>query len=309
MPSLKKTGSGRYGAVVVDGTNFAFRYERPPFKTFKTRDGRPTGVVYGMLRGLMALRRDFLTPGGMLICCWDSKTNVRKSASARYKAHRSKEGKEHVYAQVELLQGAVPAIGLGMSAIAEGYEADDVAYTIAAATVGERASSRASWHAKRALCVSDDHDWQQLVGGRVHLWKPRKKELQTEPLDYSFEVFHSLRGDPSDGVLVPSRRINDAAALDLATKYPTVRAMYEAVVAGVPVGPPKVVEELRKHRRLILQNRDLVQLRTVEERVFAVDYPITHQDTRQENADVLFDELEFGDKLRKEWAACVESGS
>lgn len=299
MPSLKTTKAPRkYQRLIVDGNNNAFRYEKPPFTKFSTKAGRRTGVVYGFVVSMLAFRREYLRPKGAVIVCWDSKTNLRKGISASYKAGRDHSKHAHVFEQMDYLKEALPQLGLAVSLEAEGYEADDLGFTLAKSSPYYR-----------SLCISEDHDWLQLIDASVDVWRPRSKKMATEPLPYSYEVYHSLRGDRSDHVPVADRTLTEGTAQGLASTYATVDEMYKAMgkQEGTPVPPGyvEIVNALIKHKRVILQNRDLVKLKNVPKTKQTVWLQESNPRKLQQNANRIFGEMEFGNSLRERWAKHV----
>jgi len=287
----------KYATMIVDGNNMAFRYEKPPFTTFTTKAGQRTGIVYGFLTGLMALQREFLdlaVKGGIgqkTIVCWDSKTNLRKSVSADYKQNRDHSKHKHIFEQLELLEDALPKLGLASCLKVEGYEADDLAASCVVPPL--------PW--SPILCVSEDHDWLTLVREDVSVWKPRSKVLVETPLDYSFEVFHALRGDHVDGIKIPSRKLTEGIALGLAKQFRSVSSMYESLERVRPEDDSPVAEELRKNRRMIEQNAELLRPRIV----LILDLNVRLQQVGISGGFssglAFLNKMEFGKSLQERW--------
>lgn len=110
-----------------------------------TRTGKPTGMEFGFLKGIEALKRFFKDD---LIVCWEGKNNFRYKIDPEYKVNRNKHAKLLKYDRVaefkELLSMVVATAEM------EGLEGDDVIASLAG-----------RWD--KTIIYSSDKDLLQLV--------------------------------------------------------------------------------------------------------------------------------------------------
>lgn len=245
-----------YPLIIVDGNNVAYKYKCPPFSTFSTSKGMKTGVLYGMFRFLIFLYKNFATPLTQVIFCWDTGgKSLRKTISKEYKSKRDHSGDSDLFDQIKMFASEVEHYGYQSIHSPELYEADDVAATIV----------HHAYEKKRMpiLLVSEDKDWLQLVSSKksIHLYTPKSKQVITETLDFSFEVFSSLAGDAVDGVSA-ARGLSKSDVMLMSQKFDTVEAMisYMEQVKYHPL--QKAVLALRDKLR---KNSELVKLYYIKE--------------------------------------------
>jgi DNA polymerase-1 len=132
--------------------------------------GKGTGVLFGVLRDLVMVQEQFDTPD--LVFCFDHGESKRKLIYPQYKANRTKEGKQSLYYQIDLLKHEVlPAIGFNNIYFVEGYEADDWLAFLSTVRPTDR----------RSIIVTRDHDMHQLLteDDRVEIWDPQLKAYYT----------------------------------------------------------------------------------------------------------------------------------
>jgi DNA polymerase-1 len=146
--------------------------------------GRPTGVLFGFLRGLSILAEQHATHN--FVFCFDQGEGVRKKVYPNYKSNQKKtfllkEDEEAHFAmrkQVEKLKDKhLPALGFKNVFSQDGYEADDLIAAICKSkyTVDDE-----------VVIVSADKDFYQLLQeDRVCMWDPTKREAFTEKMFYS----------------------------------------------------------------------------------------------------------------------------
>jgi 5'-3' exonuclease len=214
----------RFDLVVVDGNNVAYKFVGPPFSGFTTKTGRPSGIFYGMLKYMKSLNDKHARPGGgQFIYCWDGpgSSSFRKSLFPAYKSDRDHSGEGHITDQLTAFKALLGYYGY--ESLSGKAEADDIAFTVVSRYRQENPG-------RTILLVSEDHDWEQMVKPGTGLWKPRSKSLLVGEMAYSFEVYHTLRGDPTDHIGV-SGVCDDVRALELAAIYPTVEDLLKGEVS------------------------------------------------------------------------------
>jgi RecF protein len=138
--------------VVIDGKSVFYRgyYAMP---NLSTRDGTPTGGVYGFvslaLEAFKKLQPDYV------VVAWDKpKTNIRrrKEIYAEYKAGR-KPAPPDFYAQIPILHELLEALGWPLYEC-DDYEADDIMGTL---------SQQANARGVESILITSDLDMLQLI--------------------------------------------------------------------------------------------------------------------------------------------------
>ena len=227
--------------LVLDSAALYYRafYALPASMT--APDGRPHNAIRGFLSTIARLV-DQHRPSGV-VAAWDNdwRPAWRVELVPSYKAHRVAEDDggaaeaepEELGPQVEGIAGLLDSLGIARWG-ADGFEADDVAGSVAAQCGGP------------CVVVTGDRDLVQLVSSRtrVHLavnggmekWPLLDPEAVVERFGVPAEHYVDLavlRGDPSDGLPgVPGIGAKTAAAL--------VGAFggLPAVIAAARVDPP-----------------------------------------------------------------------
>ncbi len=149
---------------LVDGSGILFRafHALPPLTT---REGLPTGAVYGFTSMLTKLLRE--RPGARIVVVFDAPGRTfRDDAFAEYKAGRA-ETPPDLKRQIPYVKKVVVALGFPLLEV-EGVEADDVIGTLA--RHGEREGLEVD-------IVTSDKDMMQLVGPRVRLLDTMKERV------------------------------------------------------------------------------------------------------------------------------------
>jgi len=146
-------------ALLIDGHAMAYRAYYA-VRDLSAPDGRPVNAVYGFLRALLGLLREF--PSRRVAVAFDAGGETfRHRLYADYKATRDPMP-EALASQIPLIQSVVAAMGISVVAM-RGVEADDILATLAGRLAEEGID---------ALIVSSDKDLAQLVGHRVCLLRP-----------------------------------------------------------------------------------------------------------------------------------------
>lgn len=140
--------------LLVDGSSYLYRafYALPDLKS---RDGEPTGALYGVINMLRRLKRE--VPAQYAACIFDAKGKTfRDELYPQYKAQRPAMP-EDLAAQIEPLHEIIRALGWPLL-IVEGVEADDVIGTLA---------RQAEAQGINTIISSGDKDLCQLVSPRI----------------------------------------------------------------------------------------------------------------------------------------------
>ena len=158
--------------IILLDSNFVAHYVRHKI-TFLQYDGKPTNVIYGFLKEIMALSSE----NSRFVFAWDSRQSIRR---AKYPLYKNKEGmtettpiekkvEEQDYEQFRTLQNEVlPAMGFRNVFMATGHEGDDII-----------ASVCQSYPDDEIKIVSADNDLWQLITENVSMYNLKSKKTIT----------------------------------------------------------------------------------------------------------------------------------
>jgi len=213
--------------AIIDGKSVFYRgyYAMP---NLSTRDGTPTGGVYGFAALSLELIKK-LKPDYVCVA-WDKpKTNIRKRKALypEYKAGR-KPPPPDFYAQLPLLYELLEALSWPLYE-ADDYEADDIMCTLAEKAAGEGIET---------CLITSDLDALQCLGPLTHVYALKKGFSNIElfhpesfTAKYGIRVdqfldLKSLKGDSSDNIPgVPG--VGEKTAISLLQSYETLDGVYE----------------------------------------------------------------------------------
>jgi DNA polymerase I len=215
--------------AIIDGNSVFYRgYYAMPY--LSTKDGRPTGGVYGFaVLGLELLKR--FQPDYVCVA-WDKKgtsTKKRKAIYPEYKAGR-KTPPPDFFEQIPILHELLGAFNWPLYEI-DDYEADDILGTL---------SRQANEQDVEVMLISSDLDMLQLIGPMTHMYALKKGFSNIELFHpesfeekYGIEVeqfvdLKALKGDASDNLPgVPG--IGEKGAIKLLQEYKTLDGIYDNV--------------------------------------------------------------------------------
>ncbi|MBP9782155.1 MAG: hypothetical protein KBC50_00265 [Candidatus Pacebacteria bacterium] len=196
---------------------------------FATRDGRPTGAIYGLMTMVLRLYNE-IKPDYIAACFDLPKPTFRHTSYDAYKAGRAKTED----ALAEQLKAA-PSICERLSIPVychEGFEADDMLGTIV-----DQLKQRKD---VRIIIASGDMDTLQLVDDEKVFVYTLKRGNDTVLFDekavierYGFGPkmipdYKGLAGDPSDNI-IGIKGIGDKTATELIKAFGSVESMYVAI--------------------------------------------------------------------------------
>ncbi len=213
--------------VVIDGKSVFYRgYYAMPY--LSTRDGTPTGGVYGF--AAMALEIIKKLEPDYVAVAWDKpKTNIRarKKIYPDYKANR-KPAPPDFYLQIPILHELLGAFGWPLYEL-DDYEADDIMGALA---------RQATEKDIETFLVTSDLDMLQLIGAKTHVYAMKKGLTNIEEFDikyfeakyglgvHQFLDLKALKGDSSDNLPgVPG--IGEKTAVTLLQQYKTLDGVYD----------------------------------------------------------------------------------
>jgi DNA polymerase-1 len=264
---------------------FAFANSDKPLMTSR---GELTFATHGYAETLIRVL-DLLRPTH-ICAAWDAGGQTfRHEASTEYKATRRQTPSE-LLVQMARVRQMLEAFNIPIYEM-PGYEADDVAGTIAKQVAGEGLET---------YIATLDTDLVQLIGPHVKLFMFRPYQRDTVEYDepkaaekWGFSPaymidFKALKGDTSDNV-EGIKGIGEKTATDLIRQYGSVEAIYENVEL---IKQPALRQKLIDGREVAFRNKHLVTIKTDLPLEFALD-DCRVQDYDREKVANLFRELEF----------------
>ena len=193
---------------------------------FATRDGKPTGALYGFITMVLRIYED-IKPDYIAACFDLPKPTFRHLSYDGYKAGRSKTD-DALITQIQEAYSLCEALCIPVYK-EEGFEADDLLGTI---------SEQLKKHENtRVIIASGDMDTFQLIDGDLVTVYTLKKA--NEAVLYTTETvvarfgfppkyipdYKGLAGDTSDNI-IGIKGIGDKTATELIKRYGTIEEMY-----------------------------------------------------------------------------------
>ena len=281
---------------LFDGSSYVYRayYALPPLKT---KDGFPTGAVYGFLRMLLAFLKE-KKPAYAGIVFDAPKKTFRSTLFKEYKAQR-RPTPDDLKRQIPVIKELVKLLGIPVLEV-EGYEADDVI-----ATLAKRFSDK-GWE---VVIYTPDKDMAQLLSlkgvkivnpltGEEITPKKVKEKFGVEP--YQIPSYLALVGDKVDNI--PGvEGIGSKRAVEILSVYPTVGEIlknWENLKPSVKKYLSKVgKEELKKWLQLVELKTDVpLKMEDKDLKIQKMDFEKLKKRLEELEMKSLIRELE---KLRK----------
>ena len=273
---------------IVDGHSMIHRNYHA-IRGLSTSKGFPTNAIYGFVKALQKLLRDYRVQ--RILIAFDAKgPTFRHEVFEKYKAQRPPMP-EDLKVQIPVIFEIVEALGVP-SLQMEGYEADDIIGTAA-----EILSKRG----RRVFIVTMDKDMLQLVTDRVWAFDP-KNEILRDPEAVLRRMgvapaqvvdLLALMGDKVDNVPgVPG--IGEKTAQRLIRQFGSLDVLYERLDE---VTPPRIRNLLETHRDQAFLSRDLVLIR----RDVPLDIPegaLTLKEADEKRLQEIYLKLEFYSMLK-----------
>lgn len=194
---------------------------------FATRDGRPTGALYGFIMMTLKIHEE-IKPDYIAACFDLPKPTFRHTSYEGYKAGRTKTDPSLVEQIIES-RNLCKALCIPVYEY-EGYEADDLLGTLAEQLKKEKDT--------RVIIASGDMDTLQLVDDdKVTVYTMRKgvdtilynEKAVIERFGFGPERipdYKGLAGDPSDNIIGISG-IGDKTATELIKRYGSIEDIYK----------------------------------------------------------------------------------
>lgn len=190
--------------MLIDGSLMAYRYyEAMPDLSSST--GIPTGLEYGLLRGLESLQKKF--PDAKIVMVWDSPKakSIKQKIDPLYKANRPKGDKSDLWSRLERLKSRVLNHRWAHASL-DGVEADEIMHTISRELAPLPPAGGPSSHLIM-LYTNDEDMLQSITENTIVLksWKSKLYEWDEDKVKEKFEVsplqlplLRACLGDKSD---------------------------------------------------------------------------------------------------------------
>lgn len=248
--------------AIIDGKSVFYRgyYAMP---NLSTRDGQPTGAIYGFAAIAMTLVQE-LNPTKVVVA-WDSKTsaNARRELYPDYKKGRVKPG-EDFYAQIPRLEHLVRALGWGFLEC-DRYEADDIIGTLSKQADAEmNPDGSCAWD---TYIISSDLDMLQIVDENTRMYRilhgfSKLEELDVAGVEAKYQIkkaqfldFKALKGDTSDNIPGVAG-VGDKTAAKLLGEFGTLENLY----ANLDEVAPALRQKLETGRENAFLSKKLAQI-------------------------------------------------
>ena len=243
--------------ILVDGSSYLYRaFYAPPH--FQTRDGLPTGAIFGITKMLLSIKENY-KPKYMAVIFDAKGKNFRHDLYPEYKANRPSMPKE-LQAQVPYIYDLVKGLGFNLISI-ENVEADDV--------IGTLATKISKTH-NNILISTGDKDFAQLINADITLIDTMKNEIidrNSVVSKYSLPPskiidYLALMGDKSDNIPGVSG-IGAKTAQTLLQAY-TLKELLDnpKIVLDIPVRGAKSIATKIQNRKEIELSYKLATINT-----------------------------------------------
>jgi DNA polymerase-1 len=214
-------------------------------------DNTPVGVIFGMLRQLVAINEQF-NPDKIIVA-WDGGSTRRKKIFPEYKANRINI-QNGFHQQLLIIQHILYDLGLEQILV-PGEEADDI--------IGSFCENNKKEN--KIIIVSNDHDLLQLVDDNIWMYSHSMKNSKLYTKDsikaqYGLEPnqlvdIYILKGDLTDNV-DGIKGIGMKKAQKLVQEYGNVNNIIKASQES------NSLDLISSNTGKILRNRDLLTVRT-----------------------------------------------
>ncbi len=226
----------RYDNIVIDTNLLYYKNYATNLELYYTVNNKKilTGGIYGSIRSINKLKRDYLAENGTIWCIFDnatSKQNMRqKMIDPYYKANRSKKPKSF-YRSLDYLRLILMNYSDDFKVVyGTGFEADDLAPNVLE-----------DIHVSdTVLLVSEDLDWSrfieyekrpihQLMKKEVYDSKLFNKKYNFLPTLNKIVLYKTITGDKSDNIPIGVPNIPKAKVIYLIENYDNIYDLLERI--------------------------------------------------------------------------------
>jgi 5'-3' exonuclease len=221
-----------YSKIIVDLSNLYYKnyFTHQDQKVLVENEEIMTGGIYGFIRSLRKLQRDFLSEEGQVYILADnfsSKDSYRKQIDPAYKLNRKKY-QDSFYRGIDFLALILMNTSNKIFTVqVESYEADDLVPAVL--------DSFDKYD--KVLIVSDDLDYSRVIKENVDWYKNKiiynkdnfKEKYGFYPTEEKVVLYKVIRGDASDNIEIGVKGIRENIVLDLLEKYKDIYDLLENI--------------------------------------------------------------------------------
>lgn len=283
--------------LLIDGLAIIHRaYHSMP--NFTTKDGRPTGAVYGFNSMLLKLIQN-IHPSFIAVAFDRSAPTFRQELFADYHANRPK-APDDLRAQFGEVRDVLATIGIPVYEV-DGYEGDDMIGTI-------NANLNADHKDMIVYIVTGDRDMLQLVDVDTHVIMPVKGISEVMLYDSArvMEKFgvrpdqiidlKAFTGDPSDNYPGVTG-VGPKTAMNLLQKYEHFEAVFDHITE-IEKDNPKLAQKLKDGAEQAFLAKKLATIHTQAPVDFQLD-DCAISKFPKENFVKAYQEYEFGSLVKR----------
>lgn len=244
--------------IIIDGNLYLYT-SYYGFGSFKNIEGKPYGVIYGMLRIVKNLLNKYQNSKKMIIIFDSYEKTFRKKIFKEYKIHRTGMPNS-LYIQIAPLLKILQTIGIKTLRI-PGIEADDIIGSLA---------HKLEKEGEKILIVSHDKDMLQLATKKINIFNKNTKSIITpqtikkkygiQPKEYIDLL--ALIGDTADNIPgVP--KIGIKSALFLLKNFSNIKNIYYNIekISCLPFRNAKnIAIQLKKHQKSAFLSYQLAKI-------------------------------------------------
>jgi len=272
---------------LLDGTSICYR----SFYALRlsTKEGFPTGAIYGFLNTLRRIMKKF-NPSYLGICFDVSRKTFRQDRFKEYKIQRPPTP-DKLKMQIPLIKKIINYLGIKIIE-KERWEADDLIASLV---------KKAKKDGVKVIIVSSDKDIFQLIyKDKVVIYEPFKDRFYEEESflqEFGFSPsrfidYLTLVGDTVDNI-PGAKGIGRKQAVDLIRKYESIEKIYQ----NLEELSPSIKEILEKEKEKVFLSKELVKLDEIELEVDWRDLKIEEPDYA--SLYKIFKNLEFKSFLKE----------
>lgn len=244
--------------TIIDGNSLLFRayYATSKNKLMTTKDGIPTNAIFAFANMINRILQSSKQDQHLLVVFDTGKKTFRHEKYEDYKAQR-KPVPEDLIVQLPIARELLEALNIYAYEL-DGYEADDIAGTVA---------KKAGLEGFSVNIYTSDRDYLQLVDNHINVQLIRRglsdiDEITVDNIVEKFDLtaemipdFKGISGDPSDNIPgIPG--IGEKGAKNLLNEFGSI----ENIIANTDKLKGKVKESIEEFGDLGIKCRDLATI-------------------------------------------------
>jgi 5'-3' exonuclease len=301
----------KYNYLIIDGNNL---YARNWYVNSSLTCELPnntkviTGGVFGFLRSLFMLKREYMKPLGKIYIIFDGnylkRDKARKKIDKNYKANRNSDKvNKGYYEMLDYLKGLLLKFdNLQKLFHKHNYEADDVVLPVIKSILKKDKKNK-------VLLISDDLDWCRalVLSNRINILsknkvinrKGFKEKYGFEIKNDSLILYKCFRGDKSDNIPIGVPRIRENILVKLIIDYSNLDKLLTNV-NKIDYLNDKWKKEIIKNKDRLLKNYKLVDYIHIKESIekISVDCKLNKKKLKAYYNELCFSD-EFDSRIKE----------